>query len=81
MLALEHATHVSKGSWHVMVSMQEFSHYGQKEDKGGWSRLDTSRPNVAIVSSETAETLVESWYKVDSIKKYADYEEAGYHKA
>ena len=75
MIGTEEHQHVTRSSWHVQVSQHRFA--WQASSTSGWNRCDFVRPNVAMVSSETAETLWEAMYGVPAVATFTKLETRG----
>ena len=82
MRGLEEMKHVGRSAWHVLVSLQRFSFVrGGDDGPGGWVKIDFTRPSVAMVSSESGETIWQGLYHVKSVKHFSQFEMAGLRRA
>ena len=87
-LAGQEAAHLTRSSWHVLVSTQRISFTqldeGQTQQVGelrSWRSVDFVRPNVALVSSEHADTLYAGLYTVPPISHFSKMEMQGLRRA
>ena len=78
-VGLETLREATSSPWHVMVSINRFSWLRADGSDGSpaWEKIDFTRPNVALTSSESGETIWASLYHVDAISAFADVELIG----
>ena len=73
MLGLEESPGVGKSAWHVLVSNQRFAW----ARGGAWHFIEMVRPNIALVSTETAQALLQGLYGVPQTRQFVELELAG----
>ena len=74
MIGLEHLPHLTRSSWHVMVSQYRISWTNYELQ---WFVCDFVRPNVPLVSSESGGTMWQSLYHVPQVRAFTECENAG----
>ena len=74
----EELPQMTKSSWNVFVSQHRMSWVpGSNCDDIRWLRIDFNRPNVPIVTSESAQTLRATCYHAPQIQRFSELAEIG----
>ena len=79
MVGLENYPGVARSSWHVLVSDHRFSWVDCEES--GWTKCDFVRPNIALTSSESSETIHAAAYHQPQLSAFTALETSGLGKA
>ena len=74
-MGLDSLSEMGKSSWHVLVSGQRFV-WSERSDEGalGWFVWEVVRPNVPLVSTESADTLINGLYSLPQVAAFAAFE-------
>jgi hypothetical protein len=74
----EYGLSATRSNWHVMVSRGKHSwRWADVASIPLLERIELTRPNVALLSSETADTIYSSLFKVRSIEGFNDFDIKG----
>jgi hypothetical protein len=76
MVGLDGEVHSTNSSWNVMVSTHRFA-WVEDDGDAEWKRIDFVRPNIALVSSESAATLYSTMYSVQQLRSFSNLEISG----
>ena len=74
---LQDFEHIGRSSWHLLVSIQRFSYTTREDGVVQRKKCDFVRPLIAMVSTESAETLWQATYGMKCLVAFKEYEEAG----